>query len=796
MAFDKAKVLRAAEKSLAQGRIPSAIQEYQRIVEADPSDFNALNTLGDLYNRIDKKEEAVACYRRVAEHYRGQGFALKAIAMYKKLTRFSPQDYELAMTLASLYEHQGLTTDARAQYLTAADAQMHAGKPREALEVMRRIADLDPSNTDIRLRLAQSYVKEKMPEPAADAYIAAGERLAARGDHEQALEAYTSALSLRPNSHDALHGMIAAHSVLGTADEAAEVLEELAAAAPGDLELRAMLARAYVEAENAPGAERAVEYLVVCESSNYTMFFDVARLYLQQGNQDQCTHLLRRIVELAPTGKPDEQLVELLQEVLARDPEQMDALHLLVRIYDWQRDDMRLRTALERLADASETAGATDVERRALAHLVRLVPDEARYASRLEALGGPLPGDEPASQGTGSDEFEVPTFESFMLNDESFTASSPSAGGKGAPPATEFEWNTHEPAETPSIASSFADFDDFTDAASASSVTPEHAAPVQAASQNFQDVDFAAGIGERGDGAGNLRAEQSLKHDLESVDFYIAQGYTDTARDTLDMLEQQYGTHAEIVARRKRLSSDSADAPAIEDDGDAAPAGGFDFSDIPGFDLDADAPQSPAPALTGGREAAGSESVGIEFEAPPAASSPATSAQPAKTGGARVAGGIDPGLAAIFDEFREAVEDTEDTSEADYETHFNMGIAYREMGLHDQAIEELQIAIDVSAPGDGTSRYLQCCNLLGHCFTEKGVPQSAVMWFRKGLGAPGHTKDEYQALRYELGAAYEQMGDLEHAIETFTEVYSIDVSYRGVAERLRELEKKRLEVRG
>lgn len=70
---------------------------------------------------------------------------------------------------------------------------------------------------------------------------------------------------------------------------------------------------------------------------------------------------------------------------------------------------------------------------------------------------------------------------------------------------------------------------------------------------------------------------------------------------------------------------------------------------------------------------------------------------------------------------------------------------------------------------------------------SKGMGQVAAMWFRKGLDAPGHTEDEYQALRYELGTAYEQMGDTARAIETFNEVYGINVSYRGVSDKLREL---------
>jgi tetratricopeptide (TPR) repeat protein len=110
------------------------------------------------------------------------------------------------------------------------------------------------------------------------------------------------------------------------------------------------------------------------------------------------------------------------------------------------------------------------------------------------------------------------------------------------------------------------------------------------------------------------------------------------------------------------------------------------------------------------------------------------------------------------------------------------------MDLFEEALEEFQTALGLVAPGDGTPRYLQCCNLLGHCFLQKGVPQLAVTWFNKGLNAPGTSEDERQALRFDLGAAYEEVGDLERAIEIFTEVYGINVSYRGVNERLRVLQ--------
>ena len=150
---------------------------------------------------------------------------------------------------------------------------------------------------------------------------------------------------------------------------------------------------------------------------------------------------------------------------------------------------------------------------------------------------------------------------------------------------------------------------------------------------------------------------------------------------------------------------------------------------------------------------------------------------------------IDAGLAEIFEEYRISAE-ADTARNGDYETHYNLGLAYKEMDLFEEALEEFQIAVRLVSPDDGTPRYLQCCNLLGHCFMQKGVPQLAVKWFNKGLNSPNTSDDERQALRFDLAAAYEQAGDLNQAKNLFTEIYGVNVSYRGVNERLKSLESR------
>src|SRR6185436_10350426 len=86
-------------------------------------------------------------------------------------------------------------------------------------------------------------------------------------------------------------------------------------------------------------------------------------------------------------------------------------------------------------------------------------------------------------------------------------------------------------------------------------------------------------------------------------------------------------------------------------------------------------------------------------------------------------------LEDIVEGFKKGV--AEHLSPTDYDTHFNLGIAYREMGLLDEAIGEFQIA------AKDAGHLVLCCSMLGLCFLDKGLPELAIKWYRRGLEAPG-----------------------------------------------------------
>jgi tetratricopeptide (TPR) repeat protein len=725
MPFDKEKTLRAAEKYLEMGKIPAAVKEYCQLVENEPNDFTTLNILGDLHVRVGNREAAVLCFRRIADHYRDQEFALKAIAMFKKIDRLQPNDLEIATNLADLYAQQDLVVEARAHYLVVADAHAKSGDRQAGLEVLRKIADVDPQNTEVRIKLADGYLKEGMPREASASFTEAGHTMLSRNAVDEAVELFAKAVEIAPTDYDALSGLLAAHTARGTADEAAEIIAAAVADHPDDVELLSLLASAHLEAEHAERAEEAIRGLADKDSSAYERLLDVARLYLREDKVADAVRVVQSISEQMLAERNNQQLLDVVNELLASDADNVQALRILVRIYWWQRDVDNLKASLEQLAEAAQAAALVPDERYALTQLTRLVPDEQRYAERLSELGG---AEEEAAAEVLPDADVPPQADSSSVShvhEVNFETVEPDSDYQYEVVSEATANETTESAEEMEIERGFA----FEGQPNETSVS----------------VESNGDVGETDDD----RHSAIRTQELESVDFYIAQGYVDIAIDTLDLLERQFGSHPDIEQRRRRLSGepDEASVGVVEE-----ASGDFAQFEV----VEPDSIVSPV----------------VEHHSAPL---------PVQI--------IHPELAEVFEEYRESAE-ADSNGNGDYETHYNLGLAYQEMELFEEALEEFQVAIGLVSPDDGSQRYLQCCNLLGHCFLKKNVPQLAIKWLSRGLDSPNLSEDQRQALRFDLAAAYEQAGELNRAMDLFTEIYGNNVSYRGVNERLRSLQSR------
>ena len=233
--------------------------------------------------------------------------------------------------------------------------------------------------------------------------------------------------------------------------------------------------------------------------------------------------------------------------------------------------------------------------------------------------------------------------------------------------------------------------------------------------------------------------EYMMQQELEGVEFYIAQGYKDFAERALAELEEKYGEREEF-SKIRELLDDSLQTLA----GKTKPA-----------------PENLNPDTE--KEVSSNDNKAANFKA------------------------FD-----IIGEFRNelGLEEEDSQPEGDYETHYHLAIAYKEMGLMEESIKEFQDAINLSKPDDGTRRFFQCANLLGHCFMEKQMPNLAIIWYQRAFEDVSLDDEEKLALLYEIVHAYETGGDDEKALDYFGKVYAVDVTYRDTSARLKNLQEK------
>jgi pilus assembly protein FimV len=145
-------------------------------------------------------------------------------------------------------------------------------------------------------------------------------------------------------------------------------------------------------------------------------------------------------------------------------------------------------------------------------------------------------------------------------------------------------------------------------------------------------------------------------------------------------------------------------------------------------------------------------------------------------------------LKEVFDEFRAELGEM-GGEEEDLETHYNLGIAFREMGLLDEAISEFQKVAKAAENGRKFPYVMQCYTLLGLAFMDRAQPSIAAMWYERALRLPGIETESILALRYDLGVAQESAGESDAALKSFSQVYAVNIDYRDVGERIAALQK-------
>jgi tetratricopeptide (TPR) repeat protein len=131
--------------------------------------------------------------------------------------------------------------------------------------------------------------------------------------------------------------------------------------------------------------------------------------------------------------------------------------------------------------------------------------------------------------------------------------------------------------------------------------------------------------------------------------------------------------------------------------------------------------------------------------------------------------------------FKQGID--ENIDEGDFQSHYDLGVAFKEMGLLDEAIAELQKAL--RSP-DGK---LRTSEALGVCFIDKGAYVVAESILRRALDLPASGDQERLGVLYWLARALEELGKRVEARELYGRVFAVDIRFRDVGERSKALAK-------
>jgi tetratricopeptide (TPR) repeat protein len=811
MAYSKTKHVEAAQKHLNQGRLSQAILEYQSILRHEPHDQITLMTVGDLYVRQGETFQALEYFERLAQLFLNEGFVSKAIAIYKKIAKLAPEEIKPLERLAELYTQQGVMSEARPLYLHLAEVHLKAGRHQQAVALLRTLLEAEPDNLRVQTRLADLYHAIGQDKEAVEAYLRVAQRLLDRNEPSEAERFTASALKIDPHHAGALTLKARAMAAMGQGADAVALLESLPDLGAGS-EASALLVEQYLHS-GAPERAATLARQVFERSKKYDLAYQVGAALVEAGELDRALELLGLIRGAMADAGDHERLALVLTGAAERLPGRLEPLEWLVDVYGRSSDSFRLPGALSRLAEAAVAAGQLEHAKEVYEQLVSREPEDEAARRRLNQVRARL-GLEPilpagmrvASMAASESEVlveakPVPAVVEPELDEETQRFVNQALTDVDLFSSYGLTQKAVDLLETvlqraPRHTGALEKLLDLSLGAAKDRRTAQLAAQLEEIHVQHGDVKNAERFSElrrRFERAADLAAEEAAQT-APPAEFPPPMVEAAPLRPAENKLgaKIEAASPGEPVVHEVDLSEEwSALARQVQEAAQAlppsaaAPVPAEPAQEISAYELELQ-PTGPREAGAMSSEQLLSELAAELGEAapPPAAPPEPVSDQP-PAGPAKSTGP----LGEVFDEFRAELGEM-DAEREDLETHYNLGIAYREMGLLEEAIGEFQKVAKAIASGRSFRYAMQCCTLLGLSFLEKGQPAIAVLWYERALKTPGLDQESVLALRYDLGAAQQLAGDEAAALKSFSQVYAVNIDYRDVAERIAALGKR------
>lgn len=798
--------LQIAEAHLKANRAPKAVEILHRFLEVEPDNPRVQMRLAELYNVMGQKKEAAQTYLTYSQRLFDNGEVDEASKMIERALAVDPGSTSALLLQAKIL--------ARANKNDAAIAILERLPEADAGgEIINLLIDLEISSGHVskaaeraRKQLAHGGTHTALLERVSDALLQAGKAAEAiplirelrgpmieAGEQDKFLKLLSSSIEKLPDEAEpvemladfarhssdpfqlnaALTKLADIYTDSGNYTRAEEMLQELIERNKGDERLTARLEKLRSHGEQLPQTELAPAQLLAEPSNDiFSTRNDAGEKFLSESSDQAVAHKAEEPldeetqlyiaqaltdVDLFSSYGLTQKATNLLENVLKRAPRHTPTLERLLDLYLGASDEQRtveLASQLEQIhGERGDTINSERFKelRQRFQKAAGLSEGLPIKAPPTESLSVP-PGMHSETSGSHSSTEEAPAFANAVTPNgpmEFEIPPLPVGAESASPPA--IPSNPTEP--TTSAATKEVDLSDEWEAM-------------------VQEVEEDAPLEKKEAAALPPTTELPAEVEIGST-------------EPVTGIQPTEPLAAEANAADESVERTSAEAGAAER---VAESGEFELELAPDPEKSKTSSTTTEDFLSD--LAAEVEDMEIPLRDPEVAAIPATAPPPAQpTEAGTITAQTLNELSEVFQEFRNELGELGEEGE-DLETHYNLGIAYREMGLLDEAIGEFQKVAKAVKEGKAFRYAMNCATLLAICFVDKGEPRIAAMWYQEALELPGLEQETILALRYDLGVSLDMAGEADAALDNFRQVYAMNIDYRDVSDRIATLQKR------
>jgi tetratricopeptide (TPR) repeat protein len=754
----KDQLIASAQKNLEKGQIKKAIKDYQELLKLEPKVDQHKQKLADLLCRVDLKEEALSLYDSLAKGYAERGFFAKGVAVYKQMQRIDPTRPEVYLRLAELNRSLGLIGNAMSEYRSLLDLYEKRNMVADAAGVLQKMVELEPENINLQLRVLQNFLKEKLYGKATDTILKACEVCAKSGDSAKSQKILQSILSHLPDKNEFHIELAGKLSAGGLFTDAIYLFQALLTNAPQDPLILGELATLYDKIGVAKNELEPVLPAMVEEPPSPPEEVSLAEpaedlsFGAEEFGLDDLLSPGPRSSNAAPLSRPEEEVVaEELADVLIDLP--LEGVSF---------DD--LDTFAEELVDAAMEIADEEISVEDLDTMEEITAPTFAEDVRQDEVAPPLI----------NIDFDFSEFDDVEVETEPEVAD-----GVEIESAVEIEIEAGVEIE--------ADFDDVIELDLPDEEDIEQIDTIP----TYDLVDRSAGVPGL-----DLSPPEELLTSVESFQGHAALPPSEIDYDFAELTAVEATAEDEVENDDDVMAVDVEILDEdVEDDDDDDEILELEPLEEEETDLDAELAALEELLAAGMEETPPEQGFDLNVAVDQVASAVPLDddddffdlaaeilddgALQATEGLANV-GEIDRfRFDSVFSEFKKGVDaqiDHEDT-----EAHYDLGIAYKEMGLMDDAIEEFKKSMR------SLKRLADSLILIGICYAEKGAFADAEAVFSTAIARPEVQEADKVGTQYELGLVYEVWGRPVDALRTFEAVADSDPSFRNVGEKIEAL---------